>query len=171
MSSAPVAPDPSPPSTPGFWQRRVVQPIRSQLTQGVSPDQIAATIAVGTACSLFPIFGVTSIVNLAVGLPLRMNQPILQAWNQLLGPLQIALILAYVRLGEVIWRSTENKFTLTEMLREFRERSLVEFLNHFGWAGVHALTAWVLTSPLLVALVYVAVRPILRRAAKPKRTR
>src|SRR5687768_941875 len=122
MEEAPTTPENAPPAQAGFWRRRVLQPIRMQLTQGVSPDQIAATVAVGTACSLFPIFGITSFVNLGVGLTLRMNQPILQALNQLLGPLQLALILIYIRVGEFIWRSAERQLTLTEMLREFRER-------------------------------------------------
>ena len=169
MSAAPAAPEGSPsPKRPGFWQRRVLRPIRAQLVQGVAPDQIAATLAVGTACSLFPIFGITSLVNLGVGLVLRMNQPILQALNQVLGPLQVALILVYVRVGEVIWQSAEHQLTLKEMLREFRERSLWDFLQQFGWAGVHALTAWLLTSPLLIGVIYFALRPVIRRAARRK---
>lgn len=170
MSATPVSSEtpPSPPRT-GFWRRRVLQPIKVQLTQGASPDQIAATLAVGTACSLFPIFGVTSIVNLGVGLTLRMNQPILQALNQLLGPLQVALILVYVRCGEVVWRSAAHPFTLKEMLREFHARSLGEFLQQFGWAGIHALTAWLLTSPLIIAALYVSLRPAIRRVARRKR--
>jgi uncharacterized protein (DUF2062 family) len=144
----------------------VLRPIRTQLTQGIAPDQIAATLAVGTACSLFPIFGVTSIVNLLVGLGLRMNQTILQSLNQLLGPLQIALILIYVRIGEFIWQSSGRHLTFTGLIREFRERSFPDFLQQFGWAGAHALTAWLITSPFLVAVIYLAVRPVVRRAAK-----
>ena len=170
MSAAPGASDPTVDSPrPGFWRRRVLQPIRAQLTQGVAPDQIAATVAVGTACSLFPIWGVTSLVNLGVGVWLRMNQPILQTLNQLLGPVQVVLILVYVRIGEVLWRSAERRFTLAEMFREFRERSFWEFLEQFGWAGVHALTAWLVTSPLLVGGLYFALRPAVRRAATRRR--
>lgn len=169
MSEDPVAPQESSPSPPlGFCRWRVVQPIRTQLTQGVAPDQIAATLAVGTACSLFPFLGFTSILNLLVGLGLRMNQAVLQSLNQLLGPLQIALILIYVRIGEFIWRSTERRFTVQEMLREFRELSIVDFLQQFGWAGTHALTAWLVTSPLLVAGIYVAVRPAIHRASRKR---
>ena len=164
MNEAPAAP-----ARPlGFWQRRVLQPIRAQLTQGVSPDQIAATLAVGAACSVFPIFGVTSLVNLGVGIPLRMNQPILQTLNQLLGPVQVALILVYVRIGEVIWRSAERQLTVAQMMREFRERSLWEFLQQFSWAGVHAITAWIVTAPVLVGALYFSLRPAVRRAARRK---
>ena len=165
MSAAGAATETSP-RPEGFWHRRVLRPIRAQLTQGVAPDQISATLAVGTACALFPIFGVTSLVCLAVGIPLRMNQPILQTLNQLLGPVQVAMILVYVRIGEFIWRSSEHQLTIADMMREFRERSLAEFLQTFGWAGVHALTAWLITSPLLAAALYFTLRPFLRRAAR-----
>lgn len=169
MNTASAASEESPsPPRPGFWQRRVLGPIRAQLVQGVAPDQIAATLAVGTACSLFPVFGITSLVNLGVGLSLRMNQPILQGLNQLLGPLQLALILIYVRVGEFVWQSAERQLTLAEMLREFRERSLWDFLQQFSWAGVHALTAWLLTSPFLIGIIYFTLRPVMRRSARRK---
>lgn len=148
----------------GFWQRRVLGPIRAQLTQGVAPDAIARALAVGTVCSLFPFFGFTTLLNLGVGLALRMNQPILQTLNQLLGPVQLVLILVYVRLGEVLWRATDDRFTVTELMQAFRDKSFSDFVARFGWAGVHALTAWLLTAPLVMAAVYFVVRPALRRA-------
>ena len=45
---------------PSVWQRRVVQPIVAQLTQGVTPDRIALTLAVGVTCGLFPFLGLTT---------------------------------------------------------------------------------------------------------------
>ncbi len=152
-------------SRPGFWRRRVVEPIRAQLTQGVTPDKIALTLGVGTACSLLPFLGFTSLLNLSVGLALRMNQPILQTLNQLLGPVQLALILVQVRAGEWIWGATGDRFTVGEMVRTFRDSSVTEFLARFGWAGIHALTAWLLFAPVLAAVVYFSARPALRRAA------
>jgi uncharacterized protein (DUF2062 family) len=149
-----------------FWQRRIVQPLRRQLTQGMSPDRLALTVGVGAACSLFPFLGFTSLLNLGIGLALRLNQPVLQTLNQLLGPVQLALILVYVRLGETLWGATATRFTLTEMIQVFREASLLQFLERFGWAGLHAFSAWLLTAPLLVAAVAVAVRPALRRLSR-----
>lgn len=148
----------------GFWQRRVLGPIRAQLTQGVAPDAIARALAVGTVCSIFPFLGFTTLLNLGVGFALRMNQPILQTLNQLLGPVQLVLILVYVRLGEVLWRATDDRFTITELMQAFRDKSLADFVERFGWAGVHAFTAWLLTAPLVLAAVYFAARPALRRA-------
>lgn len=148
-----------------FWQRRVRDPLVSLFVQGLTPDRIALTLAVGAACSLLPFLGFTALLNLGVGFWLRLNQPVLQTLNQVLGPVQLLLIVVYVRLGEWLWRVEEGRFTVSEMLRVFREASVGDFLHTFGWAGIHALTAWLLTSPALIAAVYFAVRPALRRLA------
>ncbi len=160
-------PGPDPAATavrPGFWRRRLVDPLVALLTQGVTPDRLAATLAVGSVCSLFPFLGATSALNLGVGLWLRMNQPVLQGLNQLLGPVQAAMILVYVRIGERIWRAPEaDRFSLGEMMRAFGELPFTGFLQRFGQAGVHAFTAWALTAPLLLAAIYLPLRPIFRR--------
>jgi uncharacterized protein (DUF2062 family) len=161
----------APASPPSFWHRRVRAPLVALFTQGVTPDKIALTFAVGSACSLFPFLGFTSLLNLGAGLWLRLNQPLLQTLNQLLGPLQLLLILGYVRVGEWLWRAEGGRFTLAEMLAVFRQASLREFLQRFGWAGVHAFTAWAVTSPLLVAGVYCLLRPLLRRLASRSASR
>lgn len=150
---------------PSFWRRRVREPLVALFTQGVTPDKIALTLGVGTACSLFPFLGTTTALNLGVGLWLRLNQPLLQSLNYLLTPVHLAMILVYVRLGEWIWRAQDDHFTVAEMLRVFRDASLADFLRRFGWAGLHAFTAWALTAPLLVAVLYFSLRPALRRLA------
>jgi uncharacterized protein (DUF2062 family) len=154
-----------------FWQRRVRDPLVALFTQGITPDKVALMLGVGTTCSLFPFLGFTSLLNLLVGLWLRLNQPLLQTINQLLGPVHLVMILVYVRLGEWIWRAQDDRFTITEVLRVFRESSIGEFLQRFGWAGVHAFTAWALTAPLLIAAVTYAVRPALRRLASKRHPR
>jgi hypothetical protein len=67
--------------------------------------------------------------------------------------------------GEAIWSAEGDRFSVNEMLAVFRDASIGDFLHRFGWAGVHAFTAWVLTSPFLLAAVYFALRPPLRRLA------
>ncbi len=153
-----------------FWQRRVLDPLLALLSQGLTPDKLALTLGIGSVCALLPFLGFTSLLNLAVGVWLRLNQPLLQTLNQLLGPLQLAMILVYVRLGEWIWAAQESRFTVTEMVRTFRDASMLEFLSRFGWAGIHAATAWALTSPLLLAAVYFLSRPVLRRMASKLRS-
>ena len=152
-------------SRPSFWQRRLVAPLRAQLTQGVTPDRLALTVAVGTACSLLPFFGFTWLMNLGVGIALRLNQPIVQTLNQLLGPLQLVLILAYVRAGEFIWRADPMPLSIPTLVSAFGADPWA-FLQRFGLTGVHAATAWLLSAPLIIASLYFSLRPTLRRFAK-----
>ncbi|MBT5904093.1 MAG: DUF2062 domain-containing protein [Opitutaceae bacterium] len=154
----------------GFWRRRIVAPIKQQLTQGVTPQRVTYTLGVGTVCSLLPFLGFTSLLNLGVGVALRLNQPLLQVLNQLLGPIQLLMILVYVRGGELVWGATENAFSVTAMISSFAELSFAEFIQTFGWAGVHAFTAWLLTAPLLFALVYLPLRPLIERLAQLRDT-
>jgi uncharacterized protein (DUF2062 family) len=153
------------PVRPSFWQRRLLGPIRALLLQGMTPERITLTLAVGTACSLLPFLGFTSLLNLAVGLWLRLNQPVMQTLNQLLGPLQLGLILVYVRLGEKIWGAPPMLLSVSTLVRSFRE-SPAAFLERFGWTGVHAATAWALSVPFIVSGVYLALRPLVRRLAR-----
>jgi uncharacterized protein (DUF2062 family) len=165
-TAEPASPGAIAPPRVSFWRRRLVDTLLAQLTQGVTPDKLAATLAVGGVCSLFPFLGATSALNLGVGLWLRMNQPILQTLNQLLGPVHLVMILVYVRVGEVLWRAPKaDRFSIVEMVRAFSDLSLGNFLQRFGWAGIHAFTAWALTAPLLLALIYFPLRPVLRRLA------
>jgi hypothetical protein len=74
------------------------------------------------------------------------------------------LILAYVRLGEMIWRAEAMSLSVSTLASSFRDDPGA-FMVRFGWTGVHAATAWLVTSPGLIALVYFSFRPVLRRAA------
>jgi len=135
------------------------------LCQGLTPDRLAFTLRVGAACALFPFLGFTTLLTTAVGAALRLNQPVLQVRNQVLGPLQLLLILPQVRLGEWLWRAEASRFGVREMIRAFHRDGLGDFLQRFGCAGVHAFTAWFVTAPLLVLILRFATFPLLRRSA------
>ena len=147
-----------------WWRRRVVGPVLALLTQGVTPDRIALTLAVGAACSLLPFLGFTALFNLGVGLALRLNQSILQTLNQILGPLQIALILVYVRAGEKIWGAPAMPLSVGELVTSFKDDP-GGFFVRFGWTGVHAATSWVISAPVIVAAVYFPLRIVMRQVA------
>ncbi len=158
------------PERPGFWQRRIVQPIRAQLTQGITPDRIALTLGVGLACGVFPFLGFTTALCFVVATALRLNQPIVHVVNQLLWPVQLALIPVYVRLGATLFGAEALPFDPQEASRVFLA-SPREFWSRFGLMGVHAFTAWLLSLPLLVGGTWLVARPILRRLASARLSR
>jgi hypothetical protein len=149
---------------PSFWRRHVVQPVVAQLTQGVTPDRLALTFGVGLACGLFPFLGFTTALCFVAAAVLQLNQPVIHVVNQLLWPVQLALIAVYVRWGAALYGAPALPFDAAEVTRLFFA-SQREFWARFGLVGLHAFTAWLLTVPLVVPVVYFATRPLLRALA------
>jgi uncharacterized protein (DUF2062 family) len=148
-----------------FLRRRLIGPVMDQLTLGVTPDRLAITLAVATATALFPLLGATTALTLGVGLAFRLNQVVLHTVNQLLGPVQLLLILIYVRAGEWLWRAPADHFAVADIVRTFQASGWSAFLGRFGWAGVHAVTAWAASAPFLALAIYLLVRTPLARIA------
>ena len=101
----------------------------------------------------------------AVRAPLPVAVNLAGLYAQLLGPLQLVLILAYVRAGEFIWRADPMPLSVTTLVSSFRADPW-PFLQRFGLTGVHAATAWLLSVPLIVATLYFSLRPAFHRFAK-----
>lgn len=147
-----------------FWRRRVIGLIVAQLTQGVSPEKIALTIALGSTIAIFPIMGSTTVLCLIVGVWCKLNQPIIQFVNWLVWPLQIVFIPIFVRMGEWIVRAKPVPFSVPELLEKFRA-SPGKFMQEFGMTGVHGIIAWSVTAVILIPLLYFILLPPLRKLA------
>ena len=143
-----------------------------QLTIGVTADRLAVTLAVATTTAIFPLLGATTALTLGAGLLFRLNQVVLHIVNQLLAPVQLLLILVYVRAGEWLWRAPSYHFSVADVVRTFHENGLSAFLQRFGWAGVHAVTAWAASAPVVMLAIYFLARtPLLRMEATVRSSR
>ena len=151
-----------------FWRERVVGLIGAQLTQGVTPQKIALTIALGLNLAMFPILGSTTLLCAAVAFWLKLNQPIIQLVNWLAYPLQFAMLLPFIRIGEWITRAPQVTFSIPQMLQKFHNAP-GNFLREFGMTGVHGIIAWLLIAPVFSALIYFALLPPLKKLAQLKK--
>jgi uncharacterized protein (DUF2062 family) len=145
-----------------FWRDRVLALIVAQLKQGITPQKIALTIALGLNLGIFPILGATTMLCLGAGLWLKLNQPVIQLVNWLASPLQLPLILVFVRFGEWVMRAPRVSFSIPELFRKFHE-SPVKFFREFGLTGLHGIVAWLLIAPFLSMLIYFTLLPLLKK--------
>jgi uncharacterized protein (DUF2062 family) len=157
----------SAPSRGSFWQRRVIAPIVAQLTQGVTPQKIALTLALGLVCGIFPFLGFTTALCFVVALAFRLNQPIIHVINQLLWPVQLPLIAVYVKMGARLYGADVMTFNVQDITRVFWA-SQSEFWARFGMMGVYALSAWLISVPVIAGLAYYATLPALRKLASTR---
>jgi uncharacterized protein (DUF2062 family) len=150
-----------------IWRERIAALIVSQLLQGVTPQKIALTIALGFCLGIIPILGITTALCAIAAVRLKLNQPIIQLVNWMVYPLQLALVLVFIRIGEWILHVPLISFSLPQLLEKFRE-SPGKFFAEFGMCGVHGVIAWLLIAPFLAAITYVVLLPLLKKLATIK---
>jgi uncharacterized protein (DUF2062 family) len=148
----------------GFWQRRVIGLVMAQLRQGITPDKIALTVALGTTLALFPILGSTTALCALVAVWLRLNQPVIQLVNYLMYPLQLALLIPLYRAGE--WFGAPHlALSIPQLVDRFTAGPL-RFIRDFGVIALGGIAAWFVFAPALIGLIYFALRQPLRAAAR-----
>ncbi|MFK7849898.1 MAG: DUF2062 domain-containing protein [Akkermansiaceae bacterium] len=153
---------------PSRFHRWIKQPIINQLKQGITPEKLSWTIALGVVLGIFPIMGTTSLVTFIAGWLLKLNQPVLHLFNSIVYPLHLALILVFIRLGQAINGVERIKFSIPEMLNHFREDP-TQFARDFGMAALYGIQAWALVSIILVPILYYVSIPLLKHLIPNKK--
>jgi uncharacterized protein (DUF2062 family) len=133
---------------------RIKQHIKRQLSQGLSPRGCSRAVATALTVGVFPILGISTLLNTACAQLWRLNQPIVQSLNWICGPLKIALIFPFLRLGEFLFQAEPINLSLAEFSRRFYADSSATMME-FSWTFVHAATGWLCCVPAIyLALVY-----------------
>lgn len=145
-----------------LWRRYVVNPILQQLTQGVTPPKIAQAVAYGITLGIFPILGSSTLLTLVVGVPLRLNQPVLQVFKTLMYPVQLTLLMAFYRAGEWLFQAPHVSIHIPTMLRRFFAEP-GPFFRDYGMTALYGITVWLLIAPFLLGILYCITNPMVTR--------
>jgi hypothetical protein len=130
------------------------------LRQGISPPRLALTLALGFAIGCIPVVGIPTLVCAGLALALRLNLPAIQAANYAVMPLQLILIVPFVRLGGWLFPSGSTQVATASALLHASPWILLSQLG--GFAG-HALLGWLVIAVPAVALMTATLTPLLRR--------
>lgn len=139
--------------------RAIRQKAESWLRQGISPQRLALTLALGFAIGCIPVIGIPTALCLLVALGLRLNVPAIQAANYVAMPLQVALIFPFVRLGGWMFASGAHQPFQTGILHA----SPLKLVWASGSIAGEALAAWLVTAVPTVALMTLILTALLRR--------
>lgn len=148
----------------GFLERRLLAPVRALLVQGLSPDRVALTLAIGVVLAAFPVIGATTILCTIFALAFGLNMPLIQAVNYLGAPIQLGCLLPLMHLGARIFGGSDERRTLSDVVSLVvkEPRRAVDVLWVSMW---HAVGAWLLLAPASAAILFVILRPVLREAS------
>ncbi len=149
-----------------WLRRRVCDPLVAELRQGATPEAVSAAVVVSFAIAILPFIGLTTLLCLLAGRLFRLNHVVMQIINHTAFPLQILLIVPFVRLGETLSGSRHFALTPEAIIGEFN-RSIPDFLDKFWLAGLHGLIGWAVTVPLACWLLHLILRQTFRRLLPP----
>ena len=151
---------------PRSWlRRRVLDPFLNLLRAGLSPEQLALTVCLGVAFGLVPLFGVTTLVSVAVALRLRLNVAAMQLAAHLMSIFQVALFIPFLRAGAALMGHREQVANLTVSgLRQLIAQEGWSAVGKLLWrAELGAMLIWAVAAVPLVTIVYFVLRTVFQR--------
>lgn len=140
--------------------RAMRQKAEAWLRQGISPQRLALTLALGFAIGCIPVIGVPTALCLVIGLGLRLNMPAIQAANYAAMPLQLLLIFPFVRLGGWLFSSNAHPAMNEAILAH---GSPLKLIWASGSVAGEALGAWLVTAVPMVLLLTLVLTALFRR--------
>ena len=151
--------------TNGFLTRRLVRPLLELLRQGVTPERLSLSIALGAALGVLPVIGCNTALCALVALIWGLNVPAIQIVNYFVYPLQIALLIPFFRLGEKLFRAPHLQISVPKIY-ELARMNLWDAVKLLWTTTWHALVVWLLIAPFVVALIYILLLPAFRRVLR-----
>lgn len=140
-----------------FLEKRMIRPIVGLLKQGITPEKIALSLALGIVLGIFPVIGVTTLLCIAAAFLFKLNLPAIQLVNYLVYPLQLVLLLPFYRAGEWLFRAEHLPLSVKEILAMMDE-DLWETILFLWETTANAMVVWVLLAPFMVLFLYGLIR-------------
>jgi uncharacterized protein (DUF2062 family) len=145
----------------GFFYRRLGIPLLDLLKQGVTPEKLALSVALGAVFGVFPALGWTTALCALITFIWSLNLPAIQIVNYFMYPLQIALLLPFFRLGEKLFRAPHLPISVAQIYA--MARGNLWYAIRFHWSTTwHAIVVWAILAPFLAASLYAILAPLFR---------
>ena len=135
------------------------------LRQGITPEKVALSIALGIVLGIFPMLGTTTLLCAGAAIVLRLNLPAIQLVNFLIYPLQLILFLPLLKAGSRIANAGPVTMTLKQIFL-MMQSDLWGLIRLLWTATLGAIFIWILLAPLAAAVIYFTLAPVLRRALR-----
>jgi uncharacterized protein (DUF2062 family) len=133
--------------------------VTAWMRMGISPRRLALTLALGFAIGCLPVVGIPTALCALVAVALKLNLPAIQAANYAAMPLQLALILPFVRLGNRMFAPGQQP----ALGRALAHGSTTQMLWASSNVASQALGAWLVIAGPMVLLMTLGLTAVLQR--------
>jgi len=148
-----------------FFRHRIGRPLLALLRQGVTPEKISMGLALGIIIGVTPLVGSTTILCMVAAFLLQLNPAAIQVVNYFMFPVQLMMLIPFIRAGEWVFGAAHNPITL-DGIRHLIQSNLSKAITALWISTVHALTVWAVLGLLAVVPIYRLLLVPLRRLAK-----
>ncbi len=145
--------------------RRGILPILALLRMGATPRMLAWSIAVGLMIGINPVVGTTTLLCFGVAACFRLNVVASQIANHTMFPVELALIVPFIRLGSRVFHTAAMPLSPGLLLQAVRTAPIALTRQLWLWEW-HALVVWAVVSLVAAPVIAVALTPLLERILK-----
>lgn len=145
-------------------RKRLVDPVLALLSQGLSPRELALSLAIGSGVGIYPVLGVATPALTVIALLRKLNLAAIQLVSYLMSPLQLVLIIPFMRVGEWVVGAPKQPMTIEAGLEILADGVLPAIITLWD-AIIHASIGWFLLGPAGIYVLYRILIPVLERAA------
>ncbi|HSD07561.1 DUF2062 domain-containing protein [Flavobacterium sp.] len=133
--------------------------------QGLSPIQLSESIIVSGLFSIIPILGVSTFILTTLSIKRKLNLPIMIAISYVMWPIQVLLIIPFIRIGEFIFSVPSTPHTVEEIISSF-QNSFFQTLSHLSFELLCGLGGWFFTAIPVSFGIYLVVLIFLKKLIK-----
>lgn len=150
----------------GFWNKRIIEPIKALLLQGVTADKLAWSLTAGIVVGVFPALGTTTILCAAASGVFRLNPVAIQLVNWLVYPLQLLLLIPFWQWGDRLFGYSPVELSV-EGLQALVNQDWWAAVVRLGWTSFRGMVVWALVAAPMAVFLHRLLRKLL--LALPKR--
>ncbi|KAJ4757516.1 E3 ubiquitin-protein ligase [Rhynchospora pubera] len=143
---------------------KIVDPLMQIVRRGAEPKQLALSTAVGLTLGVFPICG-TTVVLCGVAIAIlgdRCNAPTTMLFNFVATPIELSLIVPFLRLGELVCGGPHFALTPDAFKKVITGHASKEVL----FSILHAILGWLIATPFMLVLLYMIFLPCFKLLAQ-----
>ncbi|NCO62392.1 MAG: DUF2062 domain-containing protein [Flavobacteriales bacterium] len=139
----------------------ILKKIKKPFQQGLSRYAIIKAIIVGLLISIFPVFGVTTLLLTAVSIKFKLNLPVMIVVSYLATPLQFMLFMPFIHVGETIFNTRHTLLTVQEIKEAF-DVSFIDTLRQLIFELICGISGWSLIALPISFLTILLINKIFR---------
>lgn len=133
---------------------RLFQKIKKPFQQGLSGKEVVKAIITSLLFTIFPIFGVTTLLLTFVSLKFKLNLPIMVLISYLASPVQFLFFLPFIHIGETIMNVKHTLLTVQEIKNAF-DISFFDTIRQLFFELVCGISGWLLVAfPIGLILLF-----------------